>query len=61
MSFPIALFPIQIFGTDIQGASDISLRFEFDPDQVTYEGFKRANIVSGTSALTGKDFCKISG
>ena len=51
--------PIQIFGTDIGSASDISLRFEFDPTQVAYDGFKRANIVSGTSALTGKDFANI--
>ena len=57
--FPNRIIPIQIFGTDIQGASDISLRFEFDPTQVAYDGFKRANIVSGTSALTGKDFANI--
>ena len=57
--FPNRTVSIQIFGTDIRSASDISLRFEFDPDQVTYEGFKRANIVSGTSALTGKDFANI--
>ena len=50
---------IQIFGADIQGASDIFLRFEFDPSQVAYEAFKRSNIVSGTSALTGKDFANI--
>ena len=57
--FPNRTIPIQIFGTDIQQASDLSLRFEFDPTQVAYEGFKRTNIVSGTSALTGKDFANI--
>ena len=57
--FPNRTVSIQIFGTDIGAASDISLRFEFDPSQVAYEGFKRANIVSGTSALTGKDFANI--
>ena len=57
--FPNRTVPIQIFGTDIASASDLSLRFEFDPTQVAYDGFKRANIVSGTSALTGKDFANI--
>ena len=57
--FPNRTVPIQIFATDIQGASDISLRFEFDPTQVAYEGFKLANIVSGTSELPGKDFATI--
>ena len=57
--FPNRTVSIQIFGTDIQGASDIFLRFEFDPSQVAYDGFKRANIVSGTSALMGKDFVNI--
>ena len=29
--FPNRTVPIQIFGTDIASASDLSLRFEFDP------------------------------
>ncbi len=57
--FPNRTVSIQIFGTDIGTASDLSLRFEFDPTQVAYEGFKRSNIVSGTSALTGNDFANI--
>ena len=57
--FPNRTIPIQIFATDIAPASDLSLRFEFDPVQVAYEGFKRSNIVSGTSALTGEDFANI--
>ena len=57
--FPNRTVPIQIFGTDIASASDLSLRFEFDPTQIAYEGFKRANIVSGTSALPGMDFANI--
>ena len=57
--FPNRTVPIQIFATDIASASDLSLRFEFDPTHVAYDGFKRANIVSGTSALTGKDFANI--
>ena len=42
--FPNRTVPIQIFGTDIQQASDISLRFEFDPSQVAYDGFKSERI-----------------
>ena len=57
--FPNRTVPIQIFATDIGSVSNISLRFEFDPSQATYEGFKKANIVSGTSALPGKDFANI--
>ena len=57
--FPNRTVSIQIFGTDIGSASDIFLRFEFDPTQVAYDGFKRGNIVSGTSALTGKNFANI--
>ena len=57
--FPNRTVPIQIFGTDIGAASYLFLRFEYDPTQVVYEGFKRANIVSGTSALTGKNFVNI--
>ena len=57
--FPNRTASFQIFGTDIGIASAISLHFEFDPAQVAYEGFKRSNIVSGTSALTGKDFANI--
>ncbi len=56
---PNRTVPIQIFATDIASASDLSLRFEFDPSQATYEGFKRSHIVSGTSALTGNDVANI--
>lgn len=42
--FPNRNLSIQIFATDIQDASDLSLRFEFDPAQVAYERFKRSNI-----------------
>ena len=57
--FPNRTVPIQIFATDIASASTISLRFEFDPTQIVYEAFKLSNIVSGTSALTSKDFANI--
>ena len=57
--FPNRTVSIQIFATDIGTASDISLRFEFDPAQVAFEGFVRSNIVSGSSALTSKDFANI--
>ena len=57
--FPNRTVPIQIFATDIASASDLSLHFEFDSTQVAYEGFKLSDIVSTTSALTGKDFTNI--
>ena len=46
--FPNRTVSIQIFGTDIQGASDISLRFGFDPTQVAYEGFDAGDILPNT-------------
>ena len=57
--FPKRTIPIQIFATEIASASDIFLRFEFDLAQVDYKAFKHSNIVSGTSAITGKDFANI--
>ena len=57
--FPNRTVPIQIFGTDIGAASDIFLRFEFDPTHVVYEGLKRGPVLSSTSALSGKDFVNI--
>ena len=57
--FPNRTVPIQIFATDIGSANNLSLRFEYDPAQVAYSGFKRSNIASGTFSVTGKDFAKI--
>ncbi len=36
---------IQIFGTDIQSASSLSVRFEYDMNQVVYEGFDAGNVL----------------
>ena len=52
---------IQIFGKNFQAipVNDFSLRFEYDAEQVVYEGFKRGPVLSGTSALAGKGFVTI--
>ena len=50
---------IQVFGKAIPDVNDISMRFEYDPTQVVYEGFKRGPVLSGTSALAGKNFVNI--
>ncbi len=49
--FPNRTVSIQIFGTDIQQASDISLRFEFDPTQVAYEGFDAGDILPNAQVV----------
>ena len=43
---------IQIFGTDIQNASGISIRFEYDANQVTYEGFDVGDALPNAQVLT---------
>ncbi len=52
---------IQIFGRNLKAipVNDLSVRFEYDATQVIYEGFKRGPVLSGTSALSGKDFANI--
>ena len=52
---------IQIFGKSLKDipVNDLSVRFEYDGTQVVYEGFKRSDVLSGTSALSGKDFVNI--
>ena len=42
---------IQIFGTDIQNANGVSIRFEYDASQVTYEGFDVGNVLPNAQAL----------
>ena len=55
------LVSIQIFGRNLKTipVKDLSVRFESDATQVVYEGFKRGDVLSGTSALFGKDFVNI--
>ena len=42
---------IQIFGTDIQNANGVSVRFEYDASQVTYDGFDPGNVLLSAQAL----------
>ncbi len=42
---------IQIFGTDIQNANGLSVRFEYDASQVTYEGFDAGDAFPSAQAL----------
>ncbi|MXY99253.1 hypothetical protein F4Y93_00895 [Candidatus Poribacteria bacterium] len=56
--FPERVFSIQVFGTYFQAIDNFSLRFEYDATQVVYEGFSRGSV-SGTSALSGRDFVSI--
>ena len=42
---------IQIFGTDIQNANGVSIRFEYDASQVTYDGFDVGSVLPNAQAL----------
>ena len=42
---------IEIFGTDIQNANGVSIRFEYDASQVVYEGFDVGNVLPNAQAL----------
>ena len=53
---------IQIFGKSLKAipVNDFSVRFEYDAEQVVYEGFKSGDVLSagaGISALPGTGFC----
>ena len=39
---------IQIFGSNVQNANSFGLRFEYDANQVTYQGFDAGNVLPGT-------------
>ncbi len=43
---------IQIFGKNIQNAVGVSVRFEYDANQVTYEGFEVGTVLPNAQALT---------
>ena len=55
---------IQIFGTDIRNANGISIRFEYDASQVTYDGFDVGDTLPNAQALpeqgTNPTFVQIS-
>ncbi|MDE0555819.1 MAG: leucine-rich repeat domain-containing protein, partial [Candidatus Poribacteria bacterium] len=42
---------IQIFATDIQNANGLAARFEYDANQVTYDGFDVGNVLPNAQAL----------
>ena len=54
---------IQIFGQDIRNASGVSIRFEYDAGQVTYEGFDAGDALPNAQSLieqgTNPTFIKI--
>ena len=52
---PMRWFAIEIFGKDIQNANGVSIRFEYDASQVTYEGFdhRRCAAQCTGTAITG--------
>ena len=55
---------IQIFGQDIRNANGISIRFEYDASQVTYDGFDVGDTLPNAQALpeqgTNPTFVQIS-
>ena len=48
---PDQVIAIQIFGKDIQNANGLSVRFEYDVNQVTYEGFDVGDVLPNAQAL----------
>ena len=48
-------FSIQIFASDIQNATGISVRFRFDPTQVAYEGFDPGEALPNVHAIVQQD------
>ena len=48
---PDQVIAIQIFGRDIQNATGVSPRFEYNASQVTYQGFFPGNILSNAQVL----------
>jgi len=45
------MIAIEIFGTDIQNANGVSIRFEYDAGQVTYDGFDVGDVLPNAQAL----------
>ena len=52
---PGQVVPIQIFGSDIQGVSSLSVRFEYDSTQVVYKGFDAGDVLPDAHALIEQD------
>ena len=49
---PEKMVSIQIFGSDLQGATGVSPRFEYDASQVVYEGFDAGDVLPNALVLT---------
>ncbi len=52
---PDQVVSIQIFGSDIQGASSLSARIEYDSTQVVYEGFDAGDVLPDAQVLVEQD------
>ena len=52
---PDQVVSIQIFGSDIQDASSLSARIEYDSAQVVYEGFDAGDVLPDAQALVEQD------
>ena len=52
---PGQVVPIQIFGSDIQGASSLSARIEYDSTQVVYGGFDAGDVLPDAQVLVEQD------
>ena len=61
---PNQVIAIQIFSTDIQNATGISPRFEYNARQVTYQGFFAGNVLPNAQVLaehgTNPTFVQVS-
>ena len=61
---PDQVIAIQIFGTDIQNATGISPRFEYNARQITYQGFFPGNVLPNAQVLaehgTNPTFVQVS-
>ena len=52
---PGSVVSIQVFGKDIQGATGVSMRFEYDAAQVLYEGFDPGGVLQDARVLSVPD------
>ena len=52
---PGSVVSIEVFGKDIQDAEGFSIRFEYDAEQVLYEGFDSGGILPNAQVLSRPD------
>ena len=45
------IVPIQIFGQDIRNVNGVSIRFDYDANQVVYEGFEAGDVLPNVQSL----------